>query len=132
MSTSVTRTNPTTLPAPLGAYSHVARAGDVVTIAGQVGMTAGGEVPEDFAEQVRLTFDNLRAALESEGLGLGSVMKFTTYLVSADDIPLFYAAREALFPTLYPAGDYPANTLLVIQRLVRPELRVEIEAIAHA
>jgi enamine deaminase RidA (YjgF/YER057c/UK114 family) len=42
----------------------------------------------------------------------------------------FYAVRESLFATLYPAGEYPGNTLLVVSRLVRPEFLIEIEAIA--
>lgn len=128
----VTYTVPSTLPAPLGAYSHVARSGDLVLIAGQVGVDSDGKAAEDFEEQVRLTYQNLALALESEGLGLSDVMKFTTYLVSTDDIPAFYAARTKLFPTLFPSGEYPPNTLLVISRLVHEELRIEIEAIAHA
>jgi enamine deaminase RidA (YjgF/YER057c/UK114 family) len=44
----------------------------------------------------------------------------------------FYAVRDEIFPTLFPDGKYPANTLLIISRLVKPELFVEIEAIGHA
>jgi 2-iminobutanoate/2-iminopropanoate deaminase len=35
-----------------------------------------------------------------------------------------------VFSTYFPDGMYPPNTLLVVSRLVRPELRVEIEAMA--
>ena len=38
--------------------------------------------------------------------------------------------RQAVFATYFPEGAYPPNTLLVVSRLVRPELRVEIEAMA--
>ena len=58
-------------------------------------------------------------------------MKFTTYLVSAELISQFYEVREELFPELYPSGKYPPNTLLVIDRLVKPEFLLEIEAIAY-
>ncbi len=132
MSTVPVYTNPDALGTPLGAYSHVARAGDVVLVAGQVGITREGEVPEDLGAQTELAFGNIATALASEGLSLANVLKFTTYLTSADDIPAFFAARERLFPTLFPAGGYPPNTQLVISRLVKPELRIEIEAIAHA
>jgi hypothetical protein len=40
------------------------------------------------------------------------------------------AARTELFSTLYPDGDYPPNTLLVISSLVREEFLVEIKAAA--
>ncbi len=38
--------------------------------------------------------------------------------------------RKEIFAKLYPSGAYPPNTLLVISRLVKPELLIEIEAIA--
>ena len=124
--------NPAALGEPLGKYSHVSRAGDLVLVAGQVGVMAGGSLAgADFPSQMRQIFANLRAALESTGGGLENVMKFTTYLVGADLISQFYAVREELFPDLYPSGKYPPNTLLVIDRLVRPEFLLEIEAIAY-
>jgi enamine deaminase RidA (YjgF/YER057c/UK114 family) len=124
--------NPSTLAKPLGHYSHVARSGSVVMIAGQVGITTEGKIPEGFADQTKLTFENLSRAMESEGLTLRHVLKFTTYLTHEKFIPDFYAVRDEIFPTLFPDGKYPANTLLIISRLVKPELFVEIEAIGHA
>jgi enamine deaminase RidA (YjgF/YER057c/UK114 family) len=124
--------NPALLGEPLGKYSHVSRAGDLVLVAGQVGVVAGGSLAgADFRSQMRQVFANLRAALESTGGGLENVMKFTTYLVSADLISQFYEVREELFPELYPLGKYPPNTLLVIDRLVKPEFLLEIGAIAY-
>jgi len=128
----VTYANPPSIATPLGSYSHVSRAGDLVIVAGQVGVASDGKVADDFEEQVRLTFQNLSNALESEGLGLSNVLKFTTYLISTDDITPFYEARNKFFPSLFPSGQFPPNTLLVVNRLVYPELRLEIEAIAHA
>jgi hypothetical protein len=40
------------------------------------------------------------------------------------------AARAEVFPRHFPDGVYPPNTLLVVSRLVQPELLVEIEAMA--
>lgn len=123
--------NPPSLGKPLGSYSHVATAGDMVFVAGQVGITADGEIPTDLGDQVKLTYANLRLALESQGLGVRNIVKFTTYLVDEKYIPDFFAARNEIFAELFPDGSYPPNTLLVISRLVEPELKVEIEAIAH-
>lgn len=124
--------NPPALGEPLGKYSHVSRAGDLVLVAGQVGIRPDGSLAgEDFSSQMRQTFENLRLALESAGGGLENVMKFTTYLVDGALISEFYKVREELFPELYPAGAYPPNTLLVIDRLVQPELLLEIEAIGY-
>ena len=63
-------------------------------------------------------------------MNLGHVTKFTTYVSEPGYIEAFYQAREKLFAELYPAGDHPPNTLLVVTRLVRPEFMVEIEAVA--
>ena len=41
------------------------------------------------------------------------------------------AARTEAYKRLFPEGDYPANTLLIISGLARPELMVEVSAIAR-
>jgi enamine deaminase RidA (YjgF/YER057c/UK114 family) len=104
----------------------------LVLVAGQLSVDAHGEVvgQGDFEAQVRQVFENLARALEPVGLRLQDVLKFTTYLTGAELIDRFYAVREVLFAELYPSGEYPGNTLLVVSRLVRPEFLVEIEAIA--
>ncbi len=94
---------------PLGMYSHgmAAPAGEIVVVAGQVGARRAGEVAGPDVE----------AHLQ-------------TFLTSADDIGGFMKARQEVFATYFGDGVYPPNTLLVVSRLVRPELRVEIEAMA--
>ena len=124
--------NPAALGKPLGKYSHLSRAGDLVIVAGQVGVGADGTLAgDDLRSQLRQIFENLRLALESTGGGLESVMKLTTYVVGEPMVAEFYAARDELYPELYPSGSYPPNTLLVISALVRPDLLVEVDAIAH-
>ena len=122
------------LSAPLGMYSHVSRvrAGSVIFVAGQVATNPQGEIvgKGDFAAQLRQVFRNLSAALISAGATFADVAKFTTYIRHESDIPKFMATRKELFAEIYPNGDYPPNTLLVISRLVEPDLLVEIEAIA--
>lgn len=121
------------LSAPLGMYSHVSRAtGTMIFIAGQVATNPQGEIvgKADFAAQMRQVFRNLSAALISADATFTDVAKFTTYITSAGHIPAFMATRKELFAEIYPEGGYPPNTLLVIDRLVEPELLIEIEAIA--
>jgi len=125
---------PEGLPEPIGQYSHVVRARPehLITVAGQVALDERGELVgrDDFDAQVRQVFENLERALAGAGAGLSDVMKFTTYLVRAEDLAAFRRVRQELFARLYPEGRYPANTLLVVDRLVLPEFLVEIEAIA--
>jgi enamine deaminase RidA (YjgF/YER057c/UK114 family) len=124
---------PAQFGAPLGLYSHgmIVPAGDLVVVAGQVGTTPMGQVAgPDVVAQTRQAFDNVRVVLEAAGCTLRDVVRFQTFLTGAEHIAGFMEAREAVFAVQYPGGVYPPNTLLVVSRLVRPDLLVEIEAMA--
>ncbi|MEO6579110.1 MAG: RidA family protein [Candidatus Limnocylindria bacterium] len=128
---AVTYENPAALGAPMGKYSHLSRAGDLVMVAGQVGVRPDGSLAgDDVRSQLLQVFENLRLALESVGGGFESVMKFTTYLVGEAAIAAFRHARDELYPRIYSSGAYPPNTLIVVQGLVRPEFVLEIDAMA--
>jgi len=119
--------------APLGMYSHgmVAPGGEIVVVAGQVGMGEGGAVAVgDVGAQTRQALENVRAIVEAAGCTMGHIVRLQTFLTHAEDIPRFMAARAEVFPKYFPNGAYPPNTLLVVSRLVQPELLVEIEAMA--
>ncbi len=134
MSEVVKYNNPAGLAKPLGAYSHVSRAkaSELVFIAGQLAVNAAGELvgKGDFAAQTRQVFDNLGRALLTEGLDFADVVKFTTFLVHSQDVESFMAVRKELFAKLYPSGQYPPNTLLMIDRLVGEQFLIEVEAVA--
>jgi 2-iminobutanoate/2-iminopropanoate deaminase len=118
---------------PLGMYSHgmVATGGELIVVAGQVGTTPDGRVPgNDVVSQTRQAFDNVRTVLQAAGAGMGDVIRLQTFLTRADDISGFMKARQDIFPEYFPTRAYPPNTLLVVSRLVRPDLLVEVEAMA--
>jgi enamine deaminase RidA (YjgF/YER057c/UK114 family) len=117
-----------------GLYSHAgfARRGIPVFIAGQLAVGADGSVvgKADFTAQFHQVFRNLGNVLEGLGAGFDSILKFTTYMVHSQDLESFMALRRELFPKLFVGPDYPPNTLLIIDRLVREEFLIEVEAIA--
>jgi enamine deaminase RidA (YjgF/YER057c/UK114 family) len=122
---------------PAGLYSHAAFVqgpARLVAIAGQLAVDRQGSPvgAGSFAEQFGQVFGNLGEVLAVAGSSWAQVLKFTTYLVRADDISGFYDERAKLFPTLFAEKAYPPNTLLVIQRLVKPEFLIEVEALAVA
>ena len=124
---------PKTLGAPLGMYSHgmVAPGGEIVVVAGQVGMGRGGQVAGgDVLAQTKQALDNVRTVVEAAGCAMRDIVRFQTFLTHAEDIPGFMQARAEVFPRYFPDGAYPPNTLLIVSRLVKPELLVEIEAMA--
>lgn len=125
--------NPSTMPKPAGAYSHVTRvsAGDLLFIAGQVGVGTDGKIAgPDLEAQATQVFANIRAALQSEGGDFRNVVQLTTYLVDSRDIAKLRAWRDRNYPQFFPDGKYPPNTLLVIDRLASEDMRLEIAVIA--
>jgi enamine deaminase RidA (YjgF/YER057c/UK114 family) len=127
--------NPDVLGAPLGLYSHVASAtgARTIVVAGQVGVDRDGVlVGQDVAAQTRRAYENVGLCLASAGATWGDVVKVSTFLISEDLIDEYFSAREQAFAELFPSGAFPPSTLLIVRRLVRPELMVEIEAIAVA
>jgi enamine deaminase RidA (YjgF/YER057c/UK114 family) len=134
MATRIKMSNPSTMPKPAGAYSHVTRVsggGDLLFIAGQVAVDPSGKVVEgDFEAQAAQVFANLRAALQSEGGDFANVVQLTTYLVDSRDIAKLRKYRDSAYPQFFADGKYPPNTLLVIDRLASEAMRLEIAAIA--
>jgi enamine deaminase RidA (YjgF/YER057c/UK114 family) len=132
MTTVPSYANPDGVGKPFSLYSHVAKAGDLVFAAGQVGMTEDNRVTApDVTGQTIQAYENVRVILESQGASLRHVVRFVVYLIDAQDVAGFYTAREQYFSEHFPDGEYPPNTLLIVQALVRPELRVEIDATAR-
>jgi enamine deaminase RidA (YjgF/YER057c/UK114 family) len=127
--------NPPGACPPQGLYSHVGRigSGPVLFVAGQVAVDTAGAVvgKHDFEAQFRQVFDNLGALLKGVGAGFDDVIKFTTFLVHSQDIEKFMKARAALFPRLFKGPLYPPNTLLIVDRLVKEEFLLEVEAVVR-
>ena len=120
--------NPPGLVRPNG-YTHVVVAADGRTayIAGQVAFDSTGAVvgAGDFQAQAERVFVNLGVALASVGASFGDILKTTTYVTDPKHVALL---REIRTRHLDPARP-PANTLLVVAGLARPELLLEIEAV---
>ena len=114
---------------PGGHYSHgvVASPGSTIYAAGQVALDENGALvgAGDVAAQARQVLVNLRRVLEAAGATLDDVVKTTVYLTNLDFRGPVNEARLEAF-TAPP----PANTLLVVSGLARPEFLVEIEAVA--
>ena len=120
--------NPPGLTKPSG-YTHIVVSGDGRTayIAGQVAFDSTGAVvgSGNFRAQAEKVFANLQVALASVGASFADVMKTTTYITEMSQLA---ALRETRGRYLHPAHP-PANTLIPVTALARPELMLEIEAV---
>jgi enamine deaminase RidA (YjgF/YER057c/UK114 family) len=108
------------------------KASEYIFIAGQVSADKDGKLvgPDDFDAQCVQTFANIETALKSAGAGWGNVVQFYTFLVHSQDIPKFMKYRLREFPKMFAGGLYPPNTLLMIDRLVKEEFLIEVQATA--
>ena len=122
--------NPAGVWSPFGAFSMAVLQGEgqVVHLKGQVALDPSGQVvgPGDMRAQVRQALHNLAAVLASMGGEMGDILSLVHY---ATDIEQFMAAgdiRRAFF-----ARPFPATTTVQVARFYRPDLLIEIAAVAE-
>ena len=118
-----------------GLYSHVAEVstGCLYFVAGQLSVGKDGSVvgKGDFDAQFHQVFVNIGLVLAGLNAQHDDIVKFTTYLVHSQSIERFMALRAALFPKIFRGPSFPPNTLLVINRLVKEDFLLEVDAIVH-
>lgn len=115
-----------------GGYSHVVtvEAAKLIFISGQVAYDDNFQLvgDGDLASQARQVMVNLQLALKAAGASFDDVLKFTIFVVDFKPAhrKIIMAVRDEFISQDRP----PASTLLGVQSLARPELLIEIEAIA--
>jgi len=121
--------NASDAPAPVAAYTQaieVSGATRTLYISGQVGVRMDGAIPDDFAEQSRLAWQNLEAHLRAAGMTLDNLVKITTILPDQGDVA---AARDGRSKML---GDRRPASTLIVGGLANPAWKIEVEGIAVA
>jgi enamine deaminase RidA (YjgF/YER057c/UK114 family) len=128
-STATHYVNPSGLVKPAG-YTHVVVSADqrTVYIAGQVANDSTGQIVGigDFRVQAEQVYRNLRRAVESVGGTMADLVKTTTFVRDVSQIGVLREVRTRHLDATRP----PANTLIPVPVLARPELLLEIEAVA--
>jgi len=126
--------NPAELGTPLGPYSQVApvKANEPLFIAAMVAVDPKGQLAGDgdFEAQAGQASGNIHTALRSAGADWANVVQFTTPLVHSQDVRRFINFRLREFPKMLVNASYPPNTLLIVDRLVREALLIEVQTVA--
>lgn len=124
-----TTLNPEGLPVPRGSYSlvNIAQPGRMVFIAGQTASDHEGKVVGvgDAREQTRYVLGKIQRAVEAVGGTLNDIVAmnvFTTDVRYHRDIN--ETRREVL------GANFPTSTMVQVVALARPELLMEINAVA--
>lgn len=113
------------VPAPRAPYSQVVVVGGFVYISGQVGNDPERGIPNGIEDQTRIALGRIDKILLELGLGLDRLIKVNVFLINMDD----FGPMNDIYAELLP-NVLPARTTLAVVALPRPELRIEIDAVA--
>jgi 2-iminobutanoate/2-iminopropanoate deaminase len=112
------------------AYSPAVKitGGTTIYLAGHTGYQdeRGETYPGDFDGQARVAFERMRKTLESAGGKLENVVTMTVFVTDMANGTRLTQLRKEFFQE----GRYPASALIGIKELARPEMMIEIQAIA--
>ena len=113
-------------PAAVGAYSQATTDGNVVFTAGQLPMTADGDLLDDesVATQTEQSLSNIEAILAEEGLDMSDVLKVTVFLDDIEDFDEMNDTYSDFFDE-----EPPARSAVEVGKVPKGAA-VEIEAIA--
>ena len=104
---------------------------DLLTLAGQIGVDANGETPEDLKGQMLVCYENIRAILTEFGATMENVVDETWFVTDVEEcmqqVGDLFSAREKVY------GRKPevSQTLVGVTALVDPALKIEIKCIAR-
>lgn len=126
MDKTVIRTESAPAPFQGAPYNQAIRVGDLVFVAGQIGLQPGQTaVAGDVAAQTQQALLNLAAILEAAGSSLDKLVKTSVFLQDLDD----FAPMNEVYAR--HVGDRPpARSTFQVAGLPAGAL-VEIEAVAH-
>jgi len=117
--------NPLDKPTPI--LSPAVKVGGFVYTSGQVGIDPKTETlaGPGIKEQTRQVLDNIQMLLEAAGSSMDKVIKCLVFITDMKD----FQAMNGVYKT-YFTGNPPARSCVEVSALARPDLIVEIEAIA--
>ena len=113
------------LAPPISHYCDAVRWGDTLYISGIPPLDVEGRVvSEDPAEQAKQVFENMKLILDAAGATFADILKVTVYLTDVTDRKKINPVRQQYF-----GNARPASTLIGINELAIPGMKVEIEAV---
>ena len=124
----------TIIPIFTGVAAHIGSYADAIVVSGSggtqifvsgtPGLREDGTSPEDFTDEVRQCWANVENALAKAGAKLTDIVCMRQWLTSRDNLSAYLAVNKEI---IY---HQPAAMLSIIDGLVWPNLRVEVEVTA--
>jgi 2-iminobutanoate/2-iminopropanoate deaminase len=98
--------------------------GDFVFVSGQASVDGGGKIiKQDFAEECRRSFENVRKILSGAGLDMSDVVQVRNYVGNQEDLAEFNEIYKEYF-----SSPFPARTTLI--GCLGDLLKFEVDVIA--
>jgi len=105
-------------------YSRAVVSGDEVHISGTTGYDyAKMTMPDDVAEQTRNIYATFAEVMKEAGGELADIVRLRTFVADAADCEAVLKVQGEVFGAIRPAA-----TIVVVSALLKPEMKVEIEA----
>ena len=86
---------------------------------------SGKSLADDFEGQVRASFERIRSTLGRVGGRLDDIVNMTVYIIDMQNGTRFTQIRKEFFKE-----GFPCSALIGISSLARPEMMVEVHAVA--
>lgn len=114
------------LSEPLSHYTDAVRYGSLVFISGCAPLDEKGELVggDDVVAQTEQVFQNMDRVLKATGATFADIVKVTIFLTDIRDRGAVNEVRKRYFETARPA-----STLVGVNELVVPGMKVEVEAV---
>ena len=108
-------------------YSRAVVDGDMIFVAGTTGYDyAAMTMPEGVAAQARNIYKTIAAALAEAGASLADIVRLQTFVTDRADCEAALGVQGEVFGAIRPAA-----SIYVVTGMVRPEMKIEIEATAR-
>ena len=108
-------------------YSRALVTGAEVLISGTTGYDyATMTMPDDPGDQARAIYATMAAVLKEAGGSLADIVRLRTYVTDAAYCETVLKVQGEVFGDIRPAA-----TIVIVSGLLRPEMKVEIEADAR-
>ena len=112
-------------------FSQGVQVGNVLTMAGQIAVDDNGNTPDDLKSQMIVCYENILKILDHFGGTLENVVDETWFVTDTDEcmenVSEIFAEREKI----YGCKPEVSQTLIGVNALVQPNLKIEIKCIAH-
>lgn len=110
---------------PISHYTDAVRFGNLLFVSGVAPLDEAGKLAAgDVIEQARQVFANLEKVLRAAHADFGDVLKVTVFLTDVADRAKVNPVRQEYF-----GQAKPASTLIGVNELAVPGMKIEIEAV---